>query len=1069
MTISIWKPEQNIRTGAEVGFAVDRPAIAALPNGGYVVGWREGNVLKFKVYDGLGNSNGVVTSVAASGAANQNYLSIKAIGNEGRFAVSWNESTGTDYDLKTRVFEADLTAGTVHKIADPTAETYISAMATRSNGGFVSISMDGTKLNFEIHDATGGSIRTVELASANGIVYPEITEVGADKFVVSYNEGGKTKVHVVDAQGAPTTVLHTAFPEAGDGTRSEVVGLRNASGALTGQFAIVKSNGLNITASVYNNFGEPVAGKQDILLTDKASNINDNMNVTLLRDGRIAVALAGEGAAGQSGGKIVLKILDTSKTTPSVETFVVDAAGTQEDPRVVELKDGRLSIVWRDPDQSPGVISNAIVDPRLTGVRVNGTEGADIYVGTNIADQVDTLSGAGGNDSLYGGAGDEFLNGGLGADYLDGGEGYNWASYTTATEGVTVNLEDTSQNRGEAIGDRYNNIHALEGSGFNDKLIGRTSGSTLNGNGGNDTLIGGAASDHFDGGADTDTVSYENAAAGVILDFFNNDFLGAAAGDSYNLLSIEAYVGSAFADVMVGFSSVNTFYGGKGGDLLRGRGGGDRLYGEDGDDTLEGGTEGDTLDGGAGFNYASYENAGGAVGAVIDGLGTVEGEAADDIYISIQGLIGSQFDDTLEGSGGANALFGGDGADTLKGGSDGSDTLDGGTGADVLQGGGGGGLDYASYANYKGTTALIVSLDPNDGDLLTGDAEGDTFASIEGLIGSNQNDRLIGSNAANHLLGGAGNDTLVGGAGNDTLDGAAGMNTAVFSGARSQYTIAREGANVRVTANGSDSDLLIGVRQLEFAGGVKEFVNDAPTGLSLSNAVINEIAPFRAEVGTLAATDADGDALTYSLAPGSSGSFVIDGNKLLAIGPLDFETKPVHALTIQASDGLGGVTSLNVNITVTNYTGETTPFTIRGTPRADVLSGEAGNDTIYGSGGNDVLTGEAGKDVFVFDTRPNKSSNVDRILDFRYQDDSIYLDNKYFTKLGSGSLSKPKKFKADMFTEGKKAKDAEDRIVYDKKTGALYYDQDGTGSKAQIKIATISNKTKMTYSDFFVV
>jgi serralysin len=177
----------------------------------------------------------------------------------------------------------------------------------------------------------------------------------------------------------------------------------------------------------------------------------------------------------------------------------------------------------------------------------------------------------------------------------------------------------------------------------------------------------------------------------------------------------------------------------------------------------------------------------------------------------------------------------------------------------------------------------------------------------------------------------------------------------------------------------------------------------------------------------------------------------------------------VHALTIQAKDAYGGTTSLNVNITVINDTGETTPFTIRGTARADVLGGEAGNDTIYGSGGNDVLTGHGGKDVFVFDTKPNKSSNVDRVMDFRYQDDSIYLDNKYFTKLGSGSLSKPKKFKADMFIEGKKAKDAEDRIVYDKKTGALYYDADGTGSKAHVKIATIANKTKMTYQDFFVI
>ena len=40
---------------------------------------------------------------------------------------------------------------------------------------------------------------------------------------------------------------------------------------------------------------------------------------------------------------------------------------------------------------------------------------------------------------------------------------------------------------------------------------------------------------------------------------------------------------------------------------------------------------------------------------------------------------------------------------------------------------------------------------------------------------------------------------------------------------------------------------------------------------------------------------------------------------------------------------------------------------------------------------------------------------------------------------------------------------------YDRKTGALSYDQDGSGFKAQVKIATISNKTKLYWHDFFVM
>jgi serralysin len=51
----------------------------------------------------------------------------------------------------------------------------------------------------------------------------------------------------------------------------------------------------------------------------------------------------------------------------------------------------------------------------------------------------------------------------------------------------------------------------------------------------------------------------------------------------------------------------------------------------------------------------------------------------------------------------------------------------------------------------------------------------------------------------------------------------------------------------------------------------------------------------------------------------------------------------------------------------------------------------------------------------------------------------------------------------------KKAHDANDRIIYDKKKGVLYYDQDGTGSKAAIEIATIKKGLKITEKDFFII
>jgi Ca2+-binding RTX toxin-like protein len=56
-----------------------------------------------------------------------------------------------------------------------------------------------------------------------------------------------------------------------------------------------------------------------------------------------------------------------------------------------------------------------------------------------------------------------------------------------------------------------------------------------------------------------------------------------------------------------------------------------------------------------------------------------------------------------------------------------------------------------------------------------------------------------------------------------------------------------------------------------------------------------------------------------------------------------------------------------------------------------------------------------------------------------------------------------------MFVKGSHARDREDRIIYDTKTGALYYDKDGIGLSAQIKIATLNKNLKLTHKDFFVV
>ena len=65
-----------------------------------------------------------------------------------------------------------------------------------------------------------------------------------------------------------------------------------------------------------------------------------------------------------------------------------------------------------------------------------------------------------------------------------------------------------------------------------------------------------------------------------------------------------------------------------------------------------------------------------------------------------------------------------------------------------------------------------------------------------------------------------------------------------------------------------------------------------PRRLSDSPLSIVENAPRGSVVATLSAFDADGDAVTYSLAAGSP--FAVVGNSLVVDGTLDFETARQH-------------------------------------------------------------------------------------------------------------------------------------------------------------------------------
>ncbi|MBL8397991.1 MAG: calcium-binding protein, partial [Candidatus Accumulibacter sp.] len=140
--------------------------------------------------------------------------------------------------------------------------------------------------------------------------------------------------------------------------------------------------------------------------------------------------------------------------------------------------------------------------------------------------------------------------------------------------------------------------------------------------------------------------------------------------------------------------------------------------------------------------------------------------------------------------------------------------------------------------------------------------------------------------------------------------------------------------------------------------------------------------------------------------------------------------------------------------------------TLLGDGNANSLSGAGGNDTLNGGLGNDLLIGGAGADVFRFDTLPDALSNRDQISDFNVADDTIELENAVFASLASTGVLAAASFRSGAGISA--AADANDYLIYDTTSGALYYDDAGSGGAAAVPIALLAPGLALTALDFWV-
>jgi Ca2+-binding RTX toxin-like protein len=130
----------------------------------------------------------------------------------------------------------------------------------------------------------------------------------------------------------------------------------------------------------------------------------------------------------------------------------------------------------------------------------------------------------------------------------------------------------------------------------------------------------------------------------------------------------------------------------------------------------------------------------------------------------------------------------------------------------------------------------------------------------------------------------------------------------------------------------------------------------------------------------------------------------------------------------------------------------------------DVLLGGDGRDRLSGGLGMDTLTGGAGADSFIFANVANPG-NRDTITAFASVD-VILLDNAVFRALGAVGTLAPGLFK--MIGTGANA-DANDRVIYDKRTGVLYYDTNGSADGGRFAIADLDNRPILTAGDIHII
>ncbi len=582
--------------------------------------------------------------------------------------------------------------------------------------------------------------------------------------------------------------------------------------------------------------------------------------------------------------------------------------------------------------------------------------------GTITAEQMDTLAqqGTSGADQIYGFSGADTLDGLAGNDFLRGFAGDDTYKFGRGYG------NDLIHDEGDAAATTFDRV--VFGAGltqadlkftryFNDLII------TIRDTGEQLTIreqftaktFGGAAINRIEafGFADGSVLSADALDTMILTGTSGNDFV-------FGYLGADTLNGGAGDDYMTGYTGDDTY--------VFGRGFGNDQIDENGDNAT---TSRDTVLFTSGFSPydVSFKREGFNLRITILETGesllvqeqfvgpTFDANVQDRVerFVFGNGLVmtAAEIDQlVMQGTSGADQLYG------LSG----SDTLDGGTGDDLLKGFGGNdtfkfgygygkdtvsdegdntttSLDYVAFANgitlfdlefVKSFEDLIIKISGTndqltlqnqfysvdfggnyayrierfsfaDGTVLTAE-QVDQLAGIGGTGGS-----LVGDANTNTLVGTIGNDTFIGNGGADTLIGGAGSDTYVFT--------AGDGNDIIRDSNASVTAVDV---------------------LRLTNVNASGIGLYREGESLVVVVTATGERVTIESQFASTTAN--RGIEEIRFGNGEiWDLAAIRAATI-----------------------------LRGTAGVDVLYGTDGNDDVLGLGGNDTLNGLAGNDTYIY-------------------------------------------------------------------------------------------------------